>query len=195
MLLDTSEREQAGHGLMRPAQIILAVLFALGIGFAPAGAQAAGPACNPNVVAGNPCVTVGQTAMDCGGQNVLACLYPKGQTTGQRWYIAGTDSIPSCTNVGQVLQFNGSTFICQAKTYPTCPDGQAMTSDGTNVTCATVVVAAPTPDPGPTAPPTTTYTTLGTNNCPVGSTQYMNVNGVLIMETCTPTGYAPVTSE
>jgi hypothetical protein len=101
------------------------------------------PPCDPTVIIGGPCKTVGQTEMDCKGQNILACLYPPGQSSGQVWYIAGTDSIPDCMSSHQILQFNGSTFTCIAP-FPTCPAGQVFYFDGTTLKCGT---GAPTPPP------------------------------------------------
>ena len=106
------------------------------------------PPCDPTVIIGGPCKTVGQTEMDCKGQNILACLYPPGQSTGQIWYIAGTDAIPDCMGSHQILQFDGTRFSCIAP-FPTCPAGQVFYFDGTTLKCGT---GAPPPTP-PTCGP------------------------------------------
>ena len=226
MICHGEEKIRKKQGLFN-SRIALAIIIAIGLCPVTRAAQAAsGPHCDPNAVAGNPCNLpgegLGQTVMDCAKQNVLACLNPPGQSTGQRWYIAGTDTIPNCTTVGDMLQFNGNTIQCAQNVYPTCAAGQSITFNGTTLVCMLSPTPTPTPVPTPvptatptstcgsdcddsggiptpaaTPVPTATYTTNGMESCsPPGGCQLMYdpTTGNDIEEQCTPTGWVPSSS-
>src|ERR1035441_10194058 len=79
-------------------------------------------------IAGQTCNQIGATAMNAARTEVLACLADK------VWYRGSTsnvnlNSIPVCTQPGQVLHFDGVKFICatldaSTDTPTNCPSGQ-----------------------------------------------------------------------
>jgi hypothetical protein len=88
--------------------------------------------------AGDVCDVLGETVIDTSGSNIISCLKSSSPSDPNlHWYIAGTNAVPSCTQSGHGLVFDGVSFHCVSTLpqAPTCLIGQVLTSAGAELKC------------------------------------------------------------